>query len=86
MTIKEKLKQFIRVNNIKQKEIAVVCKINKSISMHVGRHTFATAFIRNKGDIYRLQKLLGHSTIKHTLKYIHLVNSEVLDDIDLVSY
>lgn len=72
--------------NYHLKDIANVCKIKKTISMHVGRHTFATTFIRNKGDIYRLQKLLGHANIRHTLKYVHLLNAEVLDDIDLISY
>lgn len=72
--------------NYHLKDVAIVCKIKKPISMHVGRHTFATTFIRNKGDIYRLQKLLGHSNIRHTLKYVHLLNAEVLDDIDLISY
>lgn len=72
--------------NLSLKGIAETCKIEKNISMHVGRHTFATTFIRNKGDIYRLQKLLGHSDIRHTLKYVHIVNSEILDDLDLISY
>ena len=72
--------------NVHLKAIAKTCKINKVVSMHVGRHTFATTFIRNKGDIYRLQNLLGHSNIRHTVKYVHLVNSEFLDDIDLISF
>ena len=72
--------------NFHLKAIANQCKINKKLSMHVGRHTFATTFIRNKGDIFRLQKFLGHSSIRHTLKYVHVVSSEVLDDIDLVTY
>lgn len=72
--------------NYHLKDIAKVCKIKKTISMHVGRHTFATTFIRNKGDIYRLQRLLGHANIRHTLRYVHLMNDEVLDDIDLISY
>ncbi len=37
--------------------------------MHVGRHTFATTFIRNKGDIYRLQKLLGHANIRQKKEF-----------------
>lgn len=72
--------------NFHLKAVARQCKIEKKLSMHVGRHTFATTFIRNKGDIYRLQKLLGHSSIKHTLHYVHMVKGEELDDLDLVSY
>lgn len=72
--------------NAHLKDIATVCKINKVVSMHVGRHTFATTFIRNKGDIYRLKTLLGHAKIEHTQKYVHLVRDEHLDDLDIVSF
>ncbi|WP_326985696.1 tyrosine-type recombinase/integrase [Chryseobacterium sp. MP_3.2] len=72
--------------NFHLKAIAAVCKIEKNISMHVGRHTFATTFIRNNGDVYRLKLLLGHAKIEHTQKYVHLLNAEVLDDIDLIKY
>lgn len=72
--------------NAHLKDIADVCKINKVISMHVGRHTFATTFMRNKGDIYRLKTLLGHAKIEHTQKYVHLVRDEHLDDLDIVSF
>lgn len=72
--------------NFHLKAVATICKINKNLTMHVGRHTFATTFIRNKGDIYRLQKFLGHTSMRHTVKYVHLVSSEVLDDLDLVTY
>ena len=39
---------------------------------HVCRHTFASAFIQNGGDILTLQKLLGHGSIKMTMRYAHL--------------
>ena len=72
--------------NFHLKKIAEICKINKNITMHVGRHTFATTFIRNKGDIYRLKILLGHAKIEHTQKYVHLVENEALDDLDIISF
>ena len=68
------------------KAVAKICKIKKNLTMHVGRHTFATTFIRNKGDIYRLQRLLGHRSLRHTVGYVHLVESEMLDDLDIISY
>lgn len=68
------------------KNIANVCQINKHITMHVGRHTFATTFIRNKGDVFRLKMLLGHAKIEHTQKYVHIVDEEVLDDVDIISF
>lgn len=41
-------------------------------STHVLRHTFASHFIMNGGDILTLQKLLGHSDLKLTMRYSHL--------------
>ena len=77
--VDQKINQYL-------KAVAKICKIQKNISMHVGRHTFATTYIRNGGNVMKLQKLLGHSQIKHTLVYVHLVESEMLDDIDLIKY
>ncbi|PHQ27409.1 integrase [Marinobacter guineae] len=39
---------------------------------HVCRHTFASHFIMRGGDILTLQKILGHSDIKLTMRYSHL--------------
>lgn len=39
---------------------------------HVCRHTFASHFVMNGGDILTLQKVLGHSDIKLTMRYAHL--------------
>lgn len=36
---------------------------------HVMRHTFAVHFMREKGSIFDLQKILGHKTLKMTLRY-----------------
>lgn len=41
-------------------------------SAHVLRHTFASHFIMNGGDILTLQKILGHSDLRMTLRYAHL--------------
>lgn len=39
---------------------------------HVLRHTFASHFIMNGGDLLTLQKILGHRTIQMTMRYAHL--------------
>jgi len=39
---------------------------------HVLRHTFASHFMMNGGNILVLQKLLGHSTLTMTMRYAHL--------------
>lgn len=39
---------------------------------HILRHTFASHYMMNGGDILSLQKILGHSDIKMTMRYAHL--------------
>lgn len=46
---------------------------------HVLRHTFASHFIMNRGNILTLQKILGHSDIKQTMRYAHLAPEHLLD-------
>lgn len=72
--------------NFHLKAIAKICKIEKNLTMHVARHTFATTFYRKTKDIYALKKLLGHANIRHTLVYVHLVEGEELDSLDFLTY
>ena len=44
----------------------------KGQSSHVLRHTFASHFMMNGGNILTLQKILGHATIMQTMTYAHL--------------
>lgn len=39
---------------------------------HVLRHTFASRFIANGGDVVILQKILGHSSLNSTMVYVHM--------------
>jgi site-specific recombinase XerD len=39
---------------------------------HVLRHTFASHFMMNGGNILTLQKVLGHSSLDMTMRYAHL--------------
>jgi site-specific recombinase XerD len=39
---------------------------------HVLRHTFASHFMMNGGNILTLQKVLGHSSLEMAMKYAHL--------------
>lgn len=54
------------------KDIADMVGIDKDISFHTSRHTFATLFYEETNDLLSLQKILGHSDIKSTLIYAHL--------------
>ena len=56
------------------KEIAAIAGIEKHITHKVGRHTFATIFLRKTKDIASLKEILGHSDLKETLVYAHVLN------------
>lgn len=44
---------------------------------HLLRHTFATRYLENGGDIYSLQLILGHTSLEMVKKYIHLTTSKI---------
>ncbi|WP_417545100.1 tyrosine-type recombinase/integrase [Marinobacter sp.] len=47
-------------------------------SAHVLRHSFASHFVMNGGDILSLQKILGHASITMTMRYAHLSGDHLL--------
>ena len=66
--------------------IAIVCDINKHITMNLGRHTFATAVTLSKGvPIETVSKILGHTSIKTTQIYSKVVDTKVSKDMDELS-
>jgi len=48
--------------------------ISKAITWHNGRHSFGTNLIFNDVDILTASKLLGHTSIKHTHRYVNAAN------------
>lgn len=49
-------------------------------SVHALRHTFAKNWVVNGGDVFRLQKLLGHSTLEMTRHYVNLFSADLKKD------
>lgn len=51
----------------------------KQQAAHVLRHTFASYYMMNGGNIIALQRILGHSDIKQTMRYAHLAPDHLED-------
>jgi len=63
------------------KEIADVCQIQKNITFHIARHTFATTVTLSNGvPIETVSKLLGHSKITTTQIYAKVIERKVSED------
>jgi integrase/recombinase XerD len=51
-------------------------------SIHAFRHTFAKYYITSGGDAFKLQRLLGHSSLDVTLNYVNLYSKDLKDGFD----
>jgi site-specific recombinase XerD len=59
------------------KRVARASGVNR-LHAHLCRHTFATRFLSNGGDIFTLQQILGHSTPEMVRHYANVSSSQVL--------
>ncbi|WP_426587554.1 site-specific integrase [Mucilaginibacter sp. R-33] len=63
------------------KEIADACGINKELTYHIARHTFATTVtLANGVSIESVSKMLGHTNIKTTQHYAKILDMKVAQD------
>ncbi|QIZ07646.1 tyrosine-type recombinase/integrase [Priestia megaterium] len=58
-------------------EVAEIAGIKKAVRPHVMRHTGALLYIMNGGDPFSLQRILGHSDMSMTRKYIQMTNLDI---------
>ncbi|MGY8915662.1 MAG: tyrosine-type recombinase/integrase, partial [Flavobacteriales bacterium] len=64
------------------KQLAEKIELNKTISPHTFRHSFASHLLGNGADLRAIQQMLGHESITTTEIYVHLDRtklSEVLN-------
>ena len=58
--------------------------VDKS-NIHGLRHNFAKGWLRNNGNMFVLQKILGHSTLDMTRRYVKLFSEDIKEDYDRFS-
>jgi site-specific recombinase XerD len=67
------------------KEIADRCEINKKMTFHTARHTFATTVTLTNGvPIETVSKMLGHKTLRTTQQYAKILDQKVSEDMKIL--
>ena len=73
-----------QVMNRYLKEIATICKINKHLTMHTARHTYATLCLSQGVSLKNVSKMLGHASVKMTERYARVLDSSILRDMNAI--
>jgi len=73
--------QTLRIMEIHLKEIAKAAKVDKCLTFHMGRHTFATTVCLSHGvPIETVSRILGHSSISTTQIYAEITRTKLNED------
>lgn len=65
------------------KRIFIMLGVNKHITFHCARHTFATLYVYLGGDITNLQQIMAHAHIDTTMEYVKLAKRLEAHDLKL---
>lgn len=67
------------------KEIADVCGIDKPLTFHIARHTFATTITLGNGvPIETVSKMLSHKSLKQTQHYAKILDTKISQDMQVL--
>lgn len=83
----EGYKHHVSESMIQKSVKAAIKKANveKFASCHTFRHSYATHLLRRGEHIRKVQELLGHSSLKTTMIYLHVLDSEKQETVDLLN-
>jgi site-specific recombinase XerD len=59
------------------KNSAIRAGIDKRVTPHTLRHSFATNFLKNNGNMRYLSTMLGHASLDTTMMYAHVVDNDL---------
>lgn len=65
-------------------QLAAAAGINKRVTFHTARHTFATLLLTKGADLYTTSKLLGHANIATTQIYAKIVDEKKQEAVSLL--
>lgn len=82
----KKIQNKLTTHNVNLKRLARLAGIEKKISMHTARHTFAWHMVQKTRDIKMVQAFLGHSSVKTTEVYAGQYTAEQLDHAQTLIY
>ncbi|HLE12435.1 MAG TPA: tyrosine-type recombinase/integrase [Bacteriovoracaceae bacterium] len=60
--------------------------IKNKIRFHDMRHTFASQFMMSGGSLFDLQKILGHTDVKMTLRYAHFSSDHLQKSVQFMDF
>ena len=75
------------LTNSLRKSFAIYCRDRgvEQTNLHGLRHNFAKYWVLNGGNVFALQKILGHSTLDMTRRYVKLFGEDLKEDFDKFS-
>ena len=59
---------------------------HEKVSVHTLRHSFASNLIAKNGSIIAIQKLMGHTSIKTTERYLHVTAQQLLQEVNKLNF
>lgn len=71
--------------NVELKKAAKKAEIEKHVSSHILRHSFASRLVQNNVHVAIIQRLLGHADVRTTSIYMHANQSELLDAVNHIN-